>query len=123
MSTLVVNMKLNESFDAYIGRAGRGWQGAFGNPHRGPGAIEKFRAYFLERVERDREFRASVLALPARAKEPGRLRLACFCALAGGITGDWPKPYICHGQVIAAWLDEQERRSCSIASPTVPSKS
>jgi hypothetical protein len=96
--TFVVNMKLNEDFDAYVGRPGKGWGGRFGNPYRGPGAIEKFRSYFLERAERDPEFRAAVLALPARAKEPGRLKLACFCAYAGGITGDLPKPYICHGQ-------------------------
>jgi len=117
MPTLVVNMKLNEEFDAYVGRAGRGWGGRFGNPFRGPGAIEKFRAYFHERVERDQEFRADVLALPKRAKAPGQLRIACFCASPGGITGDRPLPYICHGQVIAAWLDAQAVSS-EVARPT-----
>lgn len=111
MTTIVVNMKLNEDFDAYIGRAGRGWGGVFGNPHRGPGAIERFRTYFLERVERDAEFRQAVLALRGRAKPGQPLRLACFCAYAGGITGSRPVPYICHGQVIAAWLDEQGERN------------
>jgi len=123
MATLVVNMKLNEDFDAYVGRAGRGWSGRFGNPYRGPGAIEKFRTYFYDRIERDPQFRADVLNLLERAKAPGQLKIACFCALPGGITGDRPLPYICHGQVIAAWLDEQEKRTaCSTGSPTAPVK-
>lgn len=87
----------------YIGRAGHGFDGYFGNPHPVGGpcplcpgvthwrgqAIEAFRPWFLARVGSDPEFRRRVLGLRGK-------RLLCFCA---------PKP--CHGHVIAAWIDAQ----------------
>ena len=104
--TRVVNIR-KEPFDIYIGRPGskppwataKLWtsQGTmphvFGNPfpvkaYGREGCIEKFREYFLERVEVDQEFRERVLALKGKT-------LGCFC-----------KPSACHGDVIAEWLDK-----------------
>lgn len=91
--TSVVNLR-TASYDVYIGRAGRGKHGYFGNPftvaQHGAKAIELFRdSYFIPRLEKDATFRARVLALRGK-------RLGCFCK---------PKP--CHGDVIAAWIDAQ----------------
>lgn len=93
-SCVVVNMR-TEDHDVYIGRKGRGWSGYFGNPFRRSSneprgaTIQKFRAYFLERVETDPEFKARALALRGQ-------RLGCFC-----------KPNPCHGDVIAEWVNSQ----------------
>jgi hypothetical protein len=95
MQTVVVNIN-KEPFDIYIGRAGRGEDGYFGNPFRmGNGAsredvVRRFQKYFTERIEKDSEFKRRVLALKGK-------RLGCFC-----------KPMACHGDVIADWLDEIE---------------
>jgi hypothetical protein len=94
--TRVVNLR-RESFDVYIGRAGNGQDGYFGNPfrmerpHAGERsrAVEKYREWFLERIERDPEFRRRVLELRDKA-------LGCFC-----------KPQACHGDVIVEWLEKQ----------------
>jgi hypothetical protein len=100
--TRVVNLKRAE-YEVYIGRAGKGHSGYFGNPHpvglpcelcdgtiHGHGqAIELFRSYFLKRVEDDPEFRRRVLALRGKV-------LGCFC-----------KPRPCHGDVIVGWLETQ----------------
>jgi len=90
--TTVVNLH-QEEFDVYIGRAGHGYDGTFGNPFllaegesRGA-TIQRFKTYFLERVAEDPDFRERVIALKGK-------RLGCFCA-----------PHPCHGDVIAAWLD------------------
>jgi uncharacterized protein DUF4326 len=54
MQTVVVNI-YKEQFDVYIGRAGRGQDGYFGNPFRmGSGisredAVQRFQKYFTER--------------------------------------------------------------------------
>lgn len=96
-----VNMREVE-YDVYIGRAGHGMDGYFGNPvrsgkecpicedvHYAPGrTIPCFERYFKARVERDPTFRENVLALKGK-------KLGCFCK---------PKP--CHGDVIAAWVNE-----------------
>src|SRR6266568_4136135 len=97
MQTVVVNI-YNEQFDAYIGRAGRGEDGYFGNPFRmGNGtsredAVERFQRYFADRIEKDSEFKRRVLALKGK-------RLGCFC-----------KPKACHGDVIADWLNKREQK-------------
>ncbi len=88
LRTRVVNMK-DEAYDVYIGRPREGLTGPFGNPFRAGEALKRFREYFLERVGRDAEFRAQVLALRGK-------RLGCYCK---------PKP--CHGDIIAEWLDSQ----------------
>lgn len=92
--TTVVNLH-REPYDVYIGRAGHGHDGYFGNPFRICPAVPRdkvlarFHAYFLERLAEDPEFRRRVLELRGK-------RLGCFC-----------KPLACHGDVIAAWLDSQ----------------
>lgn len=52
--------------------------------------IELFEEYFLERLAEDAIFAEAVLSLKGK-------RLGCVC-----------KPHACHGDVIKAWLDEQE---------------
>jgi Domain of unknown function (DUF4326) len=100
MQTVVVNI-YKEQFDAYIGRAGQGEDGYFGNPFRMANEIsredtvEKFQRYFTARIEKDVEFRRRVLALKGK-------RLGCFC-----------KPQACHGDVIADWLNKMEQRRWS----------
>lgn len=92
--TRVVNLR-RERYDVYIGRAGQGEDGYFGNPYRlsaygrRPELLELYRAWFLERIERDPVFRARILELRGKV-------LGCFC-----------KPQACHGDVIAEWLDAQ----------------
>ena len=69
MQTVVVNIK-KEHFDVYIGRAGRGEDGYFGNPFR---------------MGQDSEFKHRVLALKGK-------RLGCFCkpkACHGDVIADW----------------------------------
>ncbi len=95
MKAAVVNIR-KELFDVYIGRAGRGQSGYFGNPFSiGAGvtrehAIESFRQYFYQRIENDREFSKRVEELRGK-------RLGCFC-----------KPLACHGDVIVEWLSKME---------------
>jgi hypothetical protein len=90
--TTVVNLRRTSSYDVYVGRAGKGLSGYFGNPFNDgtrESNIERFRQYFLDRVGKDSAFRSKVLALRGK-------RLGCFC-----------KPLRCHGDVIKAWLDAQ----------------
>jgi hypothetical protein len=97
MQAVVVNIYMKR-FDVYIGRAGRGEDGYFGNPFRmGNGtsredAVQSFQRYFTERIEKDSEFRRRALALKGK-------RLGCFC-----------KPKACHGDVIADWLNKMEQQ-------------
>ena len=92
MKTKVVNLR-NEKYDVYIGRAGRGQDGYFGNPFmlsagqsRGA-SLDKYRAYFYERIKNDQEFRTKIHGLKGKT-------LGCFC-----------KPHPCHGDIIAEYLD------------------
>lgn len=77
----------------YIGRAGHGQTGYFGNPYvLGPNnprgsTIERYKAYFYTRMREDSVFAARIHALRGK-------RLMCFCA---------PQP--CHGNVIADYLN------------------
>lgn len=88
-----VNLKI-EDFDAYVGRAGKGWGGYFGNPRRPrpgdrPGeAVQAFRLYFIDRITKDEEYRRRVDGLRGK-------RLGCFCA---------PAP--CHADVYVQYLEE-----------------
>lgn len=87
--TTVVNLR-KEPFDVYIGRAGHGHDGTFGNPFSQwdrATNIAKFREYFLERIQQDRDFKSKVLSLKGK-------RLGCFC-----------KPKDCHGDIIAEYLN------------------
>ena len=99
--TRVANLCRREPYDVYVGRAGKGQTGYFGNPypvgklckrcgqvhHSGNSTLPCFDSYFRERIGRDPEFRMRVLALQG-------LVLGCFCV---------PKP--CHASLIAAWLN------------------
>lgn len=104
MVTRVVNLR-RERYDVYIGRAGKGQDGYFGNPFtlqkHGPEALTLFLRYFLERLDREQEFFDRVSALQGKT-------LGCFC-----------KPGPCHGDVIAQWLDGCSRESdgCMIPGP------
>jgi hypothetical protein len=92
MKTTVVNIHCDE-YDVYIGRAGRGQSGYFGNPFplmdksaRGS-TLEKYRDYFYKRIGTDPEFREKVHSLKGK-------RLGCFC-----------KPHPCHGDIITEYLE------------------
>lgn len=97
--TTVVNIH-RDSYDVYIGRAGRGHDGFFGNPivpgrpcpvcedvhDAGGDTLACFRVLF-DRVVADVDGRARIEELRGK-------RLGCFC-----------KPNPCHGDVIAAYLN------------------
>lgn len=98
----VVNVRHGKGFDTYMGRAGHGYDGYWGNPvvagrtcprcgkfHGTPGStLPCFESYFLERVGADPEFRRRALALEGD--------LGCFCA-----------PKRCHVDIIVAWVKAQ----------------
>ena len=90
----VVNMR-TERFDVYIGRAGRGASGEWGNPFTigkdgtRDEVIAKHKAWLWQRMQNEPELCAKLLALDGKT-------LGCFC-----------KPAACHGDTIAAaveWL-------------------
>lgn len=96
--TTVVNLR-KEDYDVYIGRAGRGQDGYFGNPFPvsaggRAASIEKYREYFFDRIAKDPEFKNRVLALRGQ-------KLGCFC-----------KPEACHGDVIANYVDGTVCSNC-----------
>lgn len=88
----VVNLR-KEPFDVYIGRAGKGCDGYFGNPFRlGAGesrgaTLANYRSHFHERLTNDEEFRKRVRGLRGKV-------LGCFC-----------KPASCHGDIIAEYVN------------------
>jgi len=90
--TTVVNI-YKESYDQYIGRAGKGQDGYYGNPFRlQPGesrgsTIGRFQKYFYARLKADTEFRKKVHQLKG-------MTLGCFC-----------KPNDCHGDVYVEYLE------------------
>ena len=99
--TIVVNLR-KQRYDIYIGRAGKGQDGYFGNPisknepcfvcngtHSTPeSTLHCFEAYFHHRLEIDEEFKSRVLALKGKT-------LGCFC-----------KPRACHGDIIARYVEQ-----------------
>lgn len=96
--TRVVNI-YKAPYDIYIGRGGKGKDGYFGNPIKLPAkanekerleVLHKYTEYFSERLENDSEFKRRVHALKGKT-------LGCFCA-----------PKLCHGDVIAAYLNALE---------------
>ena len=68
----------------YIGRAGHGFDGYFGNPLR---TIEGYAEWCFDRLKHDSVFRERVRALSGKT-------LVCFC-----------KPKRCHGDILAAYAD------------------
>lgn len=99
--TRVVNIR-KEAYDVYIGRAGHGMDGYFGNPFRlGPGmtrgyTLDSYRKYFYRRLSTDEEFRKRIGELQGKT-------LGCFC-----------KPNPCHGDIIKEYLDRMEGRTDEI---------
>ena len=92
MDTTVVNLFKNK-YDVYIGRAGKGQDGYFGNPFplkpgepRGA-TIERYKEYFGNKIDNDPIFKARILELKGKT-------LGCFC-----------KPNSCHGDIIAEYLN------------------
>lgn len=92
LSTIAVNL-LHHTYDVYIGRAGQGRAGYFGNPYRigidgtREEVLSKYREYFIKRVREDRDFYIRIMELKGQ-------RLGCFC-----------KPDACHGDIIARYID------------------
>lgn len=93
--TKAVNIYKHD-FDMYIGRANALHKDApFGNPFKLANStdeertreLDKFKRYFLARIEADADFRRQVMALKGK-------RLGCYC-----------KPLACHGDIIAEWVD------------------
>lgn len=97
----IIDAKGGEN-EVYIGRAGHGYDGYFGNPivrtsncpecgklHSTPGStIPCFEIYFLRRLKEDREFREKVKGLIDKT-------LVCFCV---------PK-HKCHGEVMVEYIN------------------
>lgn len=104
--TRVVNIR-KEAYDAYIGRAGHGMDGYFGNPFRlEPGmargdTLDRYRKYFYHRLGTDEEFRKRIEELQGKT-------LGCFC-----------KPNPCHGDIIKEYLDRmaEMRKNSHRANP------
>ncbi len=92
--TKVVNL-YKESYDVYIGRAGKGRCGYFGNPFivesekDRENCLDNFAVYFYERLNDDPKFKKNVEQLRGKI-------LGCFC-----------KPKSCHGDIIADWLNAE----------------
>ena len=100
MRTRVVNLR-KEPYDIYIGRAGKGQDGYFGNPiargkscpvcgkiHLAAGdTIPCYECYFKRRIKEDEKFFRRIMEL-------GGKTLGCFC-----------KPGPGHGDVIAFYVD------------------
>jgi O-acetyl-ADP-ribose deacetylase (regulator of RNase III) len=100
--TTVANLYKSE-YDVYIGRAGKGQDGYFGNPHpvgkpcpicgithKKGDAAKAYQETFDARIEVDPIFRRRIHALKGKV-------LGCFC-----------KPGPCHGDVIANYLNSLE---------------
>lgn len=79
----------------YIGRAGKGEEGYFGNPfplkdyNNRQECMNAFKAYFYDRLKNDKEYSEKILLLKDKT-------LVCFCS-----------PQMCHGDAIAEYLDKE----------------
>lgn len=114
--TTVVNLNNNEEYDVYIGRAGKGLDGYFGNPIvRGQeccvcgekhfdneSIVACYRKRFGYLIEEDEEFAERISQLKGK-------RLGCFC-----------KPGHCHGDVIAEYLESPEDTGSDLSFKPVP---
>lgn len=110
----IVNKKeklyVGEPFKIYIGRPS-----ILGSPYTvkeygRAGCIEKYNSYFqsiMQGTLKGQDFdaiRKAVVYLKKVHDEYGKLVLECWCAKGEITTKD--KPYICHGQVIAEYLEK-----------------
>lgn len=101
--TKLVNLRHTAKYDIYIGRAGRGYDGTFGNPiavgrfcpecgerhQEGGDTLACYRVYLERRIQEDPPFRERVKGLLGK-------RLACFCV----------PEYPCHGRILIEWVDK-----------------
>tara|TARA_Y100001951_G_scaffold20673_1_gene15649 strand:- start:215 stop:529 length:315 start_codon:yes stop_codon:yes gene_type:complete len=85
----VVNLH-KELYDVYIGRAGRGYDGKWGNPFR-DGTREENIAMYEKHLLKSPEL---MQALPELLNK----RLGCFC-----------KPKACHGDVLKKYAELAEK--------------
>lgn len=97
MKFFVVNLKFYDGPSIYMGRAGRGRLGPFGNKftkeEHGEKALDLFDTWFEREVVTNTSYRESLEAL-----KDGPRALSCFCVQQDG-TGR------CHVRKIAAWLN------------------
>jgi hypothetical protein len=110
MATTVIHIRDSNQYpgSVYIGRPGKGKDGPFGNPiskgqicsvcakiHSDAGStLHCYRIYFKNRIKNDNSFAHQVNELKDKT-------LACFCRPKNGFAGQ----VLCHGQIIAGWLD------------------
>lgn len=111
MSTRVVNVKLSEPFDVYIGRTMKhGYYGkhpvyqdkGWGNPFRAgynavsaADVLNHYRVYLLHQPK----------LLARIVPELRGKTLGCWCAPPGGLDGDLGGR-VCHGEILAALADD-----------------
>ncbi len=87
----------------YIGRAGNGQSGYFGNPiikanSEDPGStLKRYEQYLISRLNEDSDFARKVKDLKGK-------KLVCFCAPQGGFSPQDKE--ICHGQVLARYSNQ-----------------
>lgn len=108
--TQVVNVRSGLRYDVYVGRPGHGEEGWLGNevgkylPRAE--AIAAFKVDFLARLRAYPAFRSRVDGILDKPSNP--IVLACFCAPGQQVlTATSHLPYICHGQLIAEYLDRR----------------
>lgn len=97
MITKVINIHVDgfPEGGVYIGRKGKGHDGYFGNPFRitkfqpRHKSILNYEMYFTARMRTDTEFERRINELAGKT-------LVCFC-----------KPLLCHGDIIAKYLNEK----------------
>ncbi len=128
MRTHVVNITRGAVYDVYIGRAGKGQDGYFGNPYVRRNAGHPPRDPHLFRaisITRETELPPITLLLPPetprteliakyRAYFIARVRqdpefAACVEGLRGKALGCFCAPLPCHGDVIIEYLEHPER--------------
>lgn len=103
--TTVINIKSGQPYDVYIGRAGKGQSGYFGNPiqfgkpcpvcgivhpdtfNGRQAVLYCYKRWFWNQINTDDEFYERCFDLAGKI-------LGCFC-----------KPKACHGDVIVAWIN------------------
>jgi len=88
--TNLINIYHKLPYDVYIGRAGKGQDGYFGNPAdegTREEKVTKYKAYFNKRIAEDPEFKHRIESIKGKT-------LGCFCF-----------PKMCHGMVIIEYLE------------------
>lgn len=86
-----------DKYDVYMGRAGKGQEGYWGNPFilkkgEDPGdTLKKFEEYFVNRMLNDNEFKEKTLSLQGKT-------LGCFCRNQG----------VCHVGIIIKYIDDEK---------------